>query len=106
MSHAEPMDRHAILAEVRRRGSSFAEIALKSGLKRQTLYWATIQPHPRANRAIGEFLGVPLHALWPRWFDEAGKLISRERAPRPAFGPGRQALALRRVAVRKQRRAA
>ncbi len=76
-----------IMAAVRKRGSSFAKIACSVGLKRQTMCWAMIKPHPRANAAIAEFLGVPLRELWPQWFDEDGKVISTAPLPRPAVKP-------------------
>jgi Ner family transcriptional regulator len=72
-----------VLAEVRKRGSTLAAIAATKGLARQTMYWAFIRPNLRANRAIAEFLGVPLNELWPQWFDADGKLISRKATPRP-----------------------
>lgn len=72
-----------VLAEVRKRGSTLAAIAATKGLARQTMYWAFIRPNLRANRAIAEFLSVPLDELWPQWFDSNGKLISREATPRP-----------------------
>ncbi len=72
-----------VMAAVRKAGSNLAEIARAVGLKRQTMYWAFIHPHLRANRAIAEFLGVPLSELWPQWFDADGKLISRKATPRP-----------------------
>jgi Ner family transcriptional regulator len=75
--------RSDVMAAVRKRGSSLAEIARQVGLKRTSIYWAFIHPHPRANRAIADFLGVPLNELWPQWFDSEGKLISREATPRP-----------------------
>jgi Ner family transcriptional regulator len=76
-------DKHAILAEIGRRGSSLSRIAEERGMKRATLSWALKIPRVRANRAIAEFLGVPLRELWPQWFDSEGKLISREAIPRP-----------------------
>lgn len=76
-------DRHAILAEIGRRGSSLGEIAETVGLRRASLSWALKIPRIRANRAIAEFLGVSLHELWPQWFDEDGKLVSTKALPRP-----------------------
>jgi Ner family transcriptional regulator len=83
---AEGWHRQDIMAEVRKRGSSFAEIARSVGLSRQSFTWAMIAPHPRANAAVADFLGVPLCELWPRWFDEDGKLISTTRL-RPRLKP-------------------
>ena len=73
------------MAAVRRRGSTLAKIAANIGLKRQTMYWAFIRPNLRANSAIADFLDVPVHELWPQWFDADGKLVSREATPRPAY---------------------
>ncbi|MBY6242523.1 helix-turn-helix domain-containing protein [Methylosinus sp. Sm6] len=72
-----------ILAAVRKRGSTLAEIARSAGLKRQSMYWAMITPHPRANLAIAAFLGVPASSLWPQWFSEDGTLISKTPTPLP-----------------------
>ena len=91
-----------IMAAVRKRGSSFAEIGRSVGLKRQTIYWAMITPHPRANAAIAEFLDVPLCELWPQWFDEDGKLISTAKLARPALKP----MSGRRYELRARSRAA
>jgi lambda repressor-like predicted transcriptional regulator len=83
----EGLNRHEMMAAIRMKGSSFAEIARCAGLKRQTMYWALIRPHLRANAAIAEFLGVPLCELWPQWFDADGKLISTAALPRPSAQP-------------------
>ncbi|MBU3890091.1 helix-turn-helix domain-containing protein [Methylosinus sp. KRF6] len=72
-----------ILAAVRKRGANLAAIARSVGLSRQSMYWAMIAPHPRANLAIAEFLGVSASTLWPQWFDGDGKLISKTPLPRP-----------------------
>lgn len=84
----EGWHRADILAAVRKRGSTLAEIARGVGLARQTMYWAmSTAPRLRANKAIAEFLGVSLHELWPQWFDEDGKLISTQPLPRPKPKP-------------------
>lgn len=83
----EGWHRADILAAVRKRGSSIAEIARNVGLARQTLYWAFIFPRIRANRAIADFLGVSMHELWPQWFDAEDKLISTQALPRPKPKP-------------------
>jgi len=82
-SNTNGWHRADVLAAVRKCGSNLAEIARTVGLSRQTMYWAFIRPNLRANRAIAEFLDVPLHELWPQWFDSDGKLVSREATPRP-----------------------
>jgi hypothetical protein len=66
------------------------------------MVWALIKPHPRANAAIAEFLGVSLHELWPQWFDEDGKLISTTPLARPKLKP----ISSPRTESRARRRAA
>lgn len=75
-------DRHAIMAELRRHRSSLAAVGRRVGLKRQTMYWALIFPHLKANAAIADAIGIRLCELWPDWFDGDGKLISKTPLPR------------------------
>lgn len=80
---AEGWHRADILAAVRKKGSNLASIARSIGLAPQSMYWAMISPHARANLAVAEFLGVPASTIWPQWFDGDGKLISKTPLPRP-----------------------
>lgn len=98
----EGWHRQDIMAAVRKQDLSLAEVGRAIGLKRSTMVWAMIAPHPRANAAIAEFLGVPLHELWPQWFDEDGKLISTAKLERPQAKP----MSGRRFEFRARRRAA
>lgn len=72
-----------VICAVRLKGESLASLGRKMRLSRKSLSWALTKPHLRANRAIAEFLDVPLQELWPQWFDADGKLISRKATPRP-----------------------
>jgi Ner family transcriptional regulator len=94
--------RAEVICAVRLKGQTVAGIGRVCGLSRKSMSWALIKPHPRANRAIAEFLGVPLCELWPQWFDEGGTLISREATPRPKVQP----ISARAHASRPRRRAA
>lgn len=81
-------DRHAIRAEIGRRGASLTKLAAMAGLSPTSLSWALwSRPHPRANQVIAEFLGAPLHELWPQWYDTEGKVISTKPIPRPPAEP-------------------
>lgn len=62
---ATKWDRHAILAEVRRRGSTLTEISRQAGEPRDTASVALRQGYPKGERIISEFLGVPVEELWP-----------------------------------------
>jgi lambda repressor-like predicted transcriptional regulator len=72
-------DEHAIKAEIRRRGLSMKALTERNGIKPSTLRWAFFKPSPGANRAIAQFLGQPLHRLWPNWFDTSGEIIPVRR---------------------------
>ena len=81
------LDRHDIMAAVRKRGSTLAGVGRSVGLSRKSMSWALIRPHLRANKAIADFLGVSLHELWPQWFDRSGGRIDplspkQTRSPR------------------------
>ncbi len=76
--------RQDIMAAVRKGGSTLAGLGRATGLARATMVWALVRPHVRANRAIADFLGVPLNELWPQWFDADDNLISTRPLPRPA----------------------
>lgn len=76
-------DRFAIIAEVHRRGSTLVDLALENSLSESACRVALDRPVPSANRAIAEFLGVPLHELWPAWFDAEGNRRPGSGHPAP-----------------------
>lgn len=71
----EGWNRFDIIAAVRKNGGTLASIARSVELSPKSVGWALIRPHLRANKAIADFLGVPLHELWPQWFDRSGGRI-------------------------------
>lgn len=58
-------DRHAIAAEIKRRGTSLRRISLAAGLHESTCRGALYRPLPSGEEAIAGFLGIPVHVLWP-----------------------------------------
>lgn len=58
-------DRHAIMAEVRRRGSNLRQVALAAGLSESTCRQALRVSIPAGEAAIAEFLNVTVQELWP-----------------------------------------
>jgi Ner family transcriptional regulator len=60
--------RQQILAAVRMKQTTLAALARENGLSRNTMYWALVKPHERANAIIAAFLGVSMHELWPGWY--------------------------------------
>lgn len=76
MKRSKGWHREDIKGELRKRGSSLAEISTGAGLARRSGSQSLITPGPTANRAIAAFLGVPLHELWPDWYDQYGNRIT------------------------------
>lgn len=64
-THTKQWDRHEIMAEVRRRGTTLKAVALNAGLAKDGCSVALIRPFPAAEAAIAEFLNVPAAELWP-----------------------------------------
>ncbi len=62
-----------VKALVRKTGIPFAELVERTGLHKGTLSHALRRPIPAANQAIAAFLRIPLHELWPEWYDEHGQ---------------------------------
>lgn len=69
------LDEWAIKAELYRRGFTFNHMAAESGLSAKYFSAALKKPLPKANQFIAQKLGIPLHELWPFWFDADGDLI-------------------------------
>lgn len=82
-----------IIAAVRKRGSSLAQLGRDHGLGDSTLRASLHAPRTPSNRIIADFLGVSLHDIWPAWFDEGDRLIGRKaaRAHRRAASQNRTA---------------
>jgi Ner family transcriptional regulator len=76
-----------IVAAVKKKGSNLSRLSLANGLADSTLRAALQQPRTRSNRIIATFIGVPMHELWPDWFDADGNL----KPSRPKASTGRPA---------------
>ena len=59
------MDRHAIIAEIHRSGSSLRKLALAAGLEPSACRVALHRRHRAGEQAIAEFLGLSPATLWP-----------------------------------------
>lgn len=71
-----------IKAEVRKRGVTLVDIALSAGLSAVATSSALRKPYPAAQKAIADFLGQPVHAIWPEWYDKEGQRIGLLRSVR------------------------
>lgn len=58
-------DRHAILAEIRRRFGSSRALAEKANLTPSEISAALGSPYPKAEKAIAKALDMPVQTLWP-----------------------------------------
>jgi Ner family transcriptional regulator len=66
-----------IVNALRERGTSAAAVAAAAGLSRFTLYSAMERPYPRVQQLIADTIGARLHDIWPLFYGEDGKRLSR-----------------------------
>lgn len=78
MPNARAWDKHQIKAEIARRGISLCKLGELYGLSRVVI-GATLnnrsRPITAADQVISEFIGVPLHHLWPERYDDRGNRL-------------------------------
>ena len=66
----EDWHRQDILAEVRKRGISLAELGRQHGYGNpRTIYNVFRVPYPKAERIIADFLGVKPEEIWPSRYE-------------------------------------
>ncbi|WP_419799680.1 MAG: helix-turn-helix domain-containing protein [Terasakiella sp.] len=56
-----------------------ASLARYHGVSDSVVRAALIRPQPTGNKIIADCLGVPLHSLWPEWYNEHGRRIPPNR---------------------------
>jgi Ner family transcriptional regulator len=78
-------DRHAILAEIKRRHGSLAAFAALVGMSASELSVALGRPFPKGDRAIARGLGIKQQKLFPDRYDAKGRRL-RQMPPSPAAG--------------------
>lgn len=79
-----------IVAAVRKRGSNLRQLSIANGKAESTLRAALLKPRTPSNQIIAAFIGVPMHELWPQWFDRAGRLIAPSDPSKPTTHPTSQ----------------
>lgn len=83
-----------IKARVRKTGITLEDLGRRSGVAGDTVRKSLYVPCPKGNRVVARYLGIPLHELWPEWFDEAGNRIvprsGRNDTRRPQGGHGQK----------------
>lgn len=83
------VDKQDIKAMIWKRGSTLRLISTQAGLDFDTASRSLIEPIPRANKAIADFLAISLHELWPRWYDQNGNRIKQQRHCKNLARPSR-----------------
>jgi len=91
VSNIHPED---LKAQVRRRGITMRDLAVRYALNPGTLSNSLRRPIPDANAAIADYLGTTVGNLWPSWYHRDG----RRRLDRAAL-KRRQSLRFRKPAV-------
>ena len=64
-THTTYWDRHAILAEIKRRDGTLAAFAGRTSVSASEISAALGSPYPKAEKAIAAALGIPVQTLWP-----------------------------------------
>ena len=72
MRNTQKWDAPGILAEVKRRASNLTALAREAGLQDSACRTSLSRPFPAADKAISDFLGVPLGELWPDRYEKDG----------------------------------
>ncbi|WP_413813701.1 helix-turn-helix domain-containing protein [Mesorhizobium sp. Root1471] len=84
--HATKWDRHAILAEIKRRHGSLKAFADRTPVSASDISVALGSSYPKAEKAIATALGIPARDLWPDRYWPNGR-----RRSFPSRTPGRDA---------------
>jgi Ner family transcriptional regulator len=72
-------DREGIKAELRRRGTSLAELARRNDKDRSAMARSLVERLPSYNRIVADALGLTMHDLWPQWYCRSDRPRGRSR---------------------------
>lgn len=61
----ENWHRADILAAIKKRGRTLAQLSWDSGLHERTLYNTLDRHWPKGEKIISDFIGVPVSTIWP-----------------------------------------
>jgi len=62
---AENWHRADILAAVKKRGGTLAQLSRENGLHERTLYNALERKWPKGDKIIADYIGVSVMVIWP-----------------------------------------
>ncbi len=75
------MDRHDIVAAVKRGKTNLVQLALANGLSRSAIHFALIKPSRQAEQVLIGFLDKPAHEVFPDRYDRNGARTVRRGRP-------------------------
>ena len=64
-----------IQSEIRKRGSTIAELSRQHGLNRGTLQGVFSKRYPKGQAIVAAFIGRSRHELWPHWYGPEDQLL-------------------------------
>lgn len=65
-----------IIAAIHKLDITLEGLGRQHGKARASMSAALMKPSRGCNLIIANTIGVPLHVLWPEWFDEQGRLVA------------------------------
>ncbi|HDS2775050.1 helix-turn-helix domain-containing protein [Enterobacter sp. SECR18-0236] len=69
-SSTENWHRADILAAIKKRGGTLAQLSRDSGLHERTLYNVLERHWPKGEKIISDFIGVPVSTIWPERYKQ------------------------------------
>ncbi|EPL4126100.1 helix-turn-helix transcriptional regulator [Enterobacter kobei] len=69
-SSTENWHRADILAAIKKRGGTLAQLSRDNGLHERTLYNVLERHWPKGERIIADFIGVPVSTIWPERYEK------------------------------------
>lgn len=69
-SSTENWHRADILAAIKKRGRTLAQLSRDNGLHERTLYNALERHWPKGEKIISDFIGVPVCSIWPERYKQ------------------------------------
>ncbi|MGO4561978.1 helix-turn-helix domain-containing protein [Rhizobiales bacterium 3FA27D7] len=80
--HTTRYDRHAILAEIKRRHGTLSAFARHTPVSASEISAALGSSYPKAENAIAAALGIPVQTLWPdRYWPNGRRRLFPSTAP-------------------------
>lgn len=66
----ENWHRADILAAIKKRGGTLAQLSRDNGLHERTLYNVLERHWPKGEKIVSDFIGVPVSAIWPERYKQ------------------------------------